>query len=164
MPILTDDRPGPEMQTRRGPLPVALQLLAVVAGLAALPALILLAGKAFEAGSVAALVFLLVAATLLSWFLWSVNRLGRLIRRGEALSPQAATALTHISLATLALGALRSLGGAWLAGVLALDAPRLSGPPGVPDLMLLLLCGVVLCAARAMSDAAMLSDDQAHIV
>ncbi|MFN3577986.1 MAG: hypothetical protein ACK4TJ_13520 [Tabrizicola sp.] len=145
-------------------MPLALQLLAVVAGLAALPALILLAGRAFEAESVAALGFLLVAATLLSWFLWSVNRLGRRIRRGEALSPQAATALSHICLATLALGALRSLGGAWLAGRLALDAPRLSSPPGVPDLMLLLLCGVVWCAARAMSDAAILSDDQAHIV
>jgi|GEM_PF-4783407 len=164
MPLPTDTRPRPAAVPQPGLLPGALQGLAVLAGLAVLPALVLLGGRALAAGAPGALAVLILAAAAMALLLWSIFRLGRLIRRGEALSAAAAAALAHVGLAAALMGALRALAGGWLASALDLTSPRFAAPPGVPDLFLLLLCGVVWCAARAMAEGARLAEDGAHIV
>jgi hypothetical protein len=164
MPLRTDVTPRPVVAAPVRVLPRLMQGAALVTALAVVPSLAMLAGRAIEARAIAAVAVIALAALGVSVLLWQVHRLARLLLRGAALTPAAASALARISAATAALGILRAVAGGWLAGELGMTGARLASPPGLPDLFLLLLCGVVLCAAQGMAAAARLAEDDAHIV
>jgi hypothetical protein len=164
MPLSTDAVPRPATSARLVVLPRILQLAVIGLALAALPPAAVLAARAFTAGAFLALSVVLAAIAGVILLLLAVHRLARLLAQGRALTTAAAAALTRISLATACLGLLRAALGGWLSAELGMTSARLASPPAVPDLFLLLLCGVVLCAAQGMAAAARLAEDTEHII
>jgi hypothetical protein len=164
MPVPTDAVPRPTTSARLVALPRIMQLAVVCLALAALPPATVLAARAITSGAFLALGVLGAAVAAVIVLLLAVHRLARLLARGEALTAAAAATLTRISLATAFLGVLRAAFGGWLSAELGIASARLASPPAIPDLFLLLLCGVVLCAAQGMAAAARLAEDTEHII